>query len=47
MLSILQNAQSWIDVFTKTSKIRKIKRVKIYELRIFNVFVKTSFQLHA
>ena len=33
MLSILQNAQSWIDVFTTTSKIRKIKRrVKVYEL---------------
>ena len=48
MLSILQNAQSWIDVFTKTSKIRKIKqRLKVYELRIFDVFVKTSFQLHA
>ena len=44
MLSILQTAQSWIDVFTKTSKIRKIKqRVKVYELRIFDVFVKTSF----
>ena len=36
-----------MNVFTETSKIRKIKqRVKVYELRIFDVFVKTSFQLH-
>ena len=32
----------------KTLKIRKIKQhVKVYKLRIFDVFVKTSFQLHA
>ena len=48
MLSILQNAQTWIDVFTKTSNTRKIKqRYKVYELRIFDFFVKTSFQLYA
>ena len=48
MLSNLQNAQSWIDVFTKTSNIRKIKqRDKVYELRIFDFFVKTSFQLYS
>ena len=48
MLSILQNAQSWIDVFTETSNIRKIKqRVKVYELRIFHFFVTTSFQQYA
>ena len=36
MLSILQNAQSWMDVFTKMSKIRKInQRVKVYELRLW------------
>ena len=30
MLSILQNAQSWIDIFTKKSNIRKTEqRVKI------------------
>ena len=46
MLSILQNAISWIYVFTMTSNARKIKqRVKVYELRMFDFFVKTSFHL--
>ena len=48
MSSILQNAQNWIDVFTKTSNIRKIKQpVKVYELRLFDFFVTTSFQQYA
>ena len=42
MLSIMQNAQSWINVFTKTSKIHEI------ELRVtFDFFVQTSFQQYA
>ena len=48
MLSNLQNAKSSVDVFTKTSNIRKIKqRDKVYELRIFDFVVKTSLQLEA
>ena len=44
MLSILQNALSWINVFTKTSKIQKIKqRFKVYKLCKLDVVVKTSF----
>ena len=44
-MCILQIAKSWINVFTKTLNIRKIKQgVKVYELRLFDFFLKTSFQ---